>query len=335
MHCSYCEWRCDLTDGKFGVCQMYILEDGKIKERFPNKWCSYSISQIESIPFYHVYPGSRSMTIGTTGCNLNCRYCSNAYIAKEDPVGLQDKMYAFTAEELVKMARKLGCHNIVFNVNEPTVSLPSLIELSREAQKQGLPMGCLCNAYMTEETTEIMASIFSFFNIGLKGLSPDFCREYIGIPKVDPILRNIRRLAKISHVEVVTPVIQSVNDFEIPEIAAFLAGLDREIPWHVFRLLPEHRMKDTQYPNIEVIDQALQKARKQLDYVYFHNFVGSEWVNTACPNCGTDVIKRISLGCGGDRLDKFLADGKQCPSCRHEIKLLGTKVPWNLKEVSL
>jgi pyruvate formate lyase activating enzyme len=333
MRCNYCEWCCDLNNDKFGECKMYRLDKGEIRERYPNMWSSYGISQIESVPFYHVYPGSRSMTIGTFGCNLNCSYCSNAYIAKEDPATQQEKMYSLSAEEMIKMAKKLGCHNIIFNVNEPTVSLPSLTELSCEAKKNNIPMGCLCNAYMTEETTEIMTGIFSFFNIGLKGLSPDFCRDYIGIPKVDPILRNIRRLAQISHMEVVTPVIQSVNDYEIQEIASLLADIDREILLHVFRLLPEHQMKDTSYPNIEVINEALQEVRKKLMYVYFHNFVGSEWVNTACPGCGTDVIKRISLGCGGDRLEKYFAEGKKSPSCGHEIKLLGAKVSWNEKEV--
>jgi pyruvate formate lyase activating enzyme len=335
MKCNYCEWRCDLKDGKFGVCKMYELDRGVIRERFPNRWSAYGISQIESVPFYHAYPGSRSMTIGTTGCNFNCRYCSNSYIAKDDPALRQDMTYSFSAEELVKMAVKLGCHNIIFNVNEPTVSLPSMVELSREARKHDLPMGCLTNAYMTEETAGLMAEIFSFFNIGLKGLSAEFCREFIGIPNVDPVLRNIRRYAETCHVEIVTPVIQSVNDHEIPEIASFIADVDREIPWHAFRLLPEYQMKDAGYPNIETINEVLQKAREQLVYVYFHNFVGSEWVNTNCPSCGAEVIRRTSLGCGGDRLDKYHANDKQCPSCGHEIRMLGTKASWNSREVFL
>jgi len=99
--------------------------------------------------------------------------------------------------------------------------------------------------------------------------------------------------------------------------------VDPRIPWHVLRLLPEDEMKNAEYPNIAAIDAALQSAKKKLPYVYFHNFVGSEWVNTLCPGCGSIVIERLSLGCGGDKLKKVFCDedGK-CPECGRGIKLL-------------
>lgn len=329
MKCNYCEWRCELGDYNYGVCRMYREENGAIKERFPHKWCTYAISRVESVPFYHAYPGSRSMVIGTTGCNMACRYCVNAFVAKEDPAALQDKMYTFTPDALVRMAVKRGCHNIIFNVNEPAVSLPSLVEVSKVARVAGIPMGCLTNAYTTEEATELLASIFSFVNISLKGLANDFCREYLGIPDVNPVLRNIDKLASLTHVEVTTPVIQSVNDHEMDQIAIFLADVDRQIPWHVFRLLPEYKMKEVEYPNIEAINTALEKSRQLLPYIYFHNFVGSDWVNTLCPRCGTAVIERFSLGCGGDRLDRYNCRDKACPDCGYEIKLYGERIEWN------
>ncbi len=335
MRCNYCEWRCELGGGKLGVCRMYHEQDGAVTERFPSQWCSYGTSRIESVPFYHVYPGSRTMILGTSSCNFKCKYCSNAFIAKADPASVQDRMFDLTPREIVAMARKLRCHNIVFNINEPTVSLPTLLEVAREAREAGIPMGCLTNAYTTEESTDILESIFSFFNIGLKGLSTDFNRDYIGIPSSAPILRNIARLARTRHVEVTTPVIQSVNDHELDEIADFLSGIDRQIPWHVFRLLPEDEMKDAGYPNIEVINQALTLARTKLPSLYFHNFVGSDWVNTLCQGCGAVVIERFSLGCGGDKLHRFLCEGNRCPQCGREVKLLGTRTEWTREEAAI
>jgi pyruvate formate lyase activating enzyme len=305
---------------------MYYEDQGEIKERFPGRW-SYSVSRVEALPFYHAYPGSRSLTIGTSSCNFDCRYCSNAYIARRDPATVDENTYSMSAEELVRMARKLNCHNIVFTINEPTVSLPTLLELSAQAKKASLPLGCLTNAYGTEESTELLASVFDFINIGLKGFTSDFYREYIGIKSVDPVLRNLRRLAAIRHVEVTTPVIQGVNDRELDSIADFLAGIDSEIPWHVFRLLPEYEMKDADYPNIEKVSRALQECRRKLAYIYFHNFVGSEWVNTICPGCGTEVIERFSLGCGGDKLSDFHCRGNQCPDCGYVIKIFGRFIP--------
>jgi hypothetical protein len=122
---------------------------------------------------------------------------------------------------------------------------------------------------------------------------------------------------------VTTPVVQGSNDHELDEIAEFIADIDHEIPWHVLRLLPEDEMKDAVYPNIERIDKALHNARKRLPYIYFHNFVGSKWVDTLCPECSGAVIERFSLGCGGDRLQRFSCIDGKCPSCGHHIKILG------------
>jgi pyruvate-formate lyase-activating enzyme len=306
---------------------MYYAEQNEIKERYPHRWCTYTVSRVESLPFYHVYPGSSVLAVGTFGCNMRCRYCSNGFIAREDPATYQDRMFHLEPEALVGMARKLGCHSIVFNVNEPTMSLPTLQALQVEAKKAGVPLGCLTNGYATEEATELLASIFSFINIALKGFSNSFYREYIGIADLAPILRNIRRLARTCHIEVLTPVIQGANDTQLSEIAEFLAGIDGRIPWHVFRLLPEHEMKANEYPSIEGINQALLSARKQLDYIYFHNFVGSDWVNTYCPKCGAVAIERFSLGCGGDRLKAFHCPGNRCPGCGTEIPILGRALP--------
>lgn len=334
MRCPYCEWHCALGKGRHGVCGMYKEERGEVKERFPFRWSHYGTSRIESVPFYHVYPGSRTMTVGTAGCNFDCRYCCNSFIAKRKPAEVEKSMFPIGARDLVRMALKLGCHSIVFNVNEPVMSLQSLEAVASHACASGIPMGCLTNGYATEEATEILGSVFSFFNIGLKGLSPEFCSTYLGIPSAEPVVRTIRHLARSSHVEITTPVIPGGNDHELPEMAALIASIDPEIPWHVFRLLPERDMRETPYPSVREIDCLLEEARRSLPYLYFHNFVGSEWVDTQCPGCGRIVIERFSLGCGGDKLSDFLCDGASCPSCGTGIRLLGQRTAWNVREAT-
>lgn len=328
MKCSYCEHRCDLTAGR-SFCGMYREDDGKIVETFPDRWSTYTASRVESVPFYHAYPGSRSMIIGTAGCNFRCRYCANGFIACREPADVQDVMFHLPPDKLVRMAEKLGCHNIVFNVNEPAVSLQSLTKVKAHADRAGIPMGCLTNGYTTVESTKILAGIFSFVHVGLKGFTDAFYRKYVGVKSVAPVLRNIEALAARCHLEVAFPVIEDVNDHELFDVASFIAGISPDIPWHVFRLLPEHNMKASVYPNIDRISTALDSCRDILNYIYFHNFVGSDWVNTLCPACGAVAVKRFSLGCSGDRLDQFLAPGNRCPACGTPIPMLGTKVAWD------
>ena len=321
MRCNYCERRCDINEGDTGFCRMYTVANGSVAERFPYRWSSCGTTLIESVPFYHVSPGSRCLIIGTAGCNFRCLYCSNAYVAKEDPAVYLDRMYHLRPEEVVRTARKLDCRSIVFNVNEPTVSIPSLTELGEIAREEEIPMGCLTNGYMTPESVEVLASIFLFFNISLKGLSSSFNRKYIGVPSSGPVLRNIGTLAGQRHIEVTTPLIEGVNDREIDAMSEILATIDPGIPWHVFRLLPEDQMKQERYPDISSINAALEPARRRLNYVYFHNFVGSSWVDTHCPQCRTTIVERFSLGCGGDKLKRVLYTGGECPVCHRNVRM--------------
>jgi pyruvate formate lyase activating enzyme len=331
MQCTYCEWHCELGKQKYGVCRMYHADHGEIRERFPGRW-TCSVSPVESVPFYHAYPGSRSLAIGTNGRNFRCRSCSNAYVALQDTEGLHKLIHHVPPEELVRMAQNLGCNNIIFNCTEPVVAMPSLLKLKTCAEHAELSMGCITNAYGTQESMGLLVSVFDFVNVRLKGFSSNFYREHAGVKDVSPILRNLRWLAAVRHLEVTTQVVQGANECELELIAEFLSGIDREIPWHVFRLLPEHNAKNASHSRAENVSRVVQRIREKLNYVYFHNLVGSNWVDTLCPDCGAAAIERFSLGRAGYRLDAFRCNGNLCPKCGRTIKMHGRFIPALLKQ---
>lgn len=327
MYCNYCELRCRLDEGMQGVCRMYQNCGGVIKEIYPYSWTSFYVNHIEAVPFYHAYPGSRCLVIGSMGCNFDCQYCSNSYIAKAHPAEVST--YELLPKQIIAKTRQTGCHSIVFGVNEPTVSWPSLLELAAEAHKCGILMGCLTNGYMTPEIAREMGLRFDFVNVSLKGMSDEFYRQYVHVPSVVPVLRNLEILAGLTHTEVTTPVIQTVNDEDIPAMAEYLAGIDPQIPWHVFRLLPEYNMKSFSYPDINQVNELVQEARSKLDYIYFGNFVGSDWVSTFCPACGEKVIERVSAGGCGAKIINYNLMQNKCPVCGQEIKLYGKRTDWD------
>ncbi|MDI6604597.1 MAG: radical SAM protein [Thermoanaerobacteraceae bacterium] len=330
MKCLYCEHRCNISEGQVGICGMYTQYKGDIVEKFPHCYSTYAAVHIESIPFFHAYPGSCSLLIGGIGCNLDCHYCINSYIAKSDPNDVF--VFRLEPEKIIDIAKKTGCHNIVFGVNEVTVSLPSAIEVGKLAKKEGIPMGCLTNGYITEEVVEIFKGTFQFINVSLKSFSSGFYKRYVGIDDLSPILRNIRELSKKCHIEITTPIVSGINDKEIPLIAEFISSINPETPWHVFRLLPEYKMQNLQYPNIYEVSNALQEARKVLPYIYFSNFAGSDWVSTFCPECGGKIIKRIALGGCGAKLTEYALNNGKCPVCGKTIPLYGEYIKWNSRE---
>ncbi|NLL21778.1 MAG: radical SAM protein [Firmicutes bacterium] len=331
VECNICPRHCPLDEKGGGACGAYYAEKNEVKEKYPHCWTTMNAVHIESIPFYHAYPGSRSLLLGSSGCNLDCAYCSNAYLARGDPSNLFK--FNLPPEKVIDYARKTGCHNIVFGINEPTVSLHSLEDIYRKAAAGGTPMGCLTNGYMTKETAERISRIFSFINVSLKSISDSFYKKYAGVHSVQPVLENIKYFSINNHLEITTPIVQNINNDEIEEMADLIYSINPVTPWHVFRLLPEYKMKNWDYPAIDAINRTLETARGKLPFIYFSNFVGSKWVSTLCPGCGKVVIERINFsGCGGKLVGFFLKENI-CSSCGKEIPLYGKRVYWHGMEV--
>jgi len=328
--CPYCERACRLSEDAPGYCRTYLWRDGRAVERWPHRYSSLHVNHIENVPFYHYRPGSRTLVLGTAGCNLDCEYCSNAHVARADP-GPQ-LVYHLPPAEIIRLAQQYGCHNIAFAVNEPTVALPSLLELAALAEPAGFPVGVLTNGYIPAAMAEEMARAFRFVNVSLKGITPGFYREHAGVPTPEPVLRSIEILAARTHLEVSTPIIQGINDGDIPAMAAFLASVRPEIAWHVFRLLPEYRMAERERPSVDEVSAALEAQRGRLPYIYFSNFVGSRWVSTLCPACGSTAIERISLGNCGSRLVAQQLEGTRCAACDAPLPITGGYTDWHSRD---
>jgi len=70
-----------------------------------------------------------------------------------------------------------------------------------------------------------------------------------------------------------------------------LAGVDPQMPWHIFRLLPEYKMEDRQPPDIEEISGRVKQCRDILPNTYFSNYIGTQLINTLCPSCAAVLLK--------------------------------------------
>ena len=83
-------------------------------------------------------------------------------------------------------------------------------------------------------------------------------------------------------------------------------------------------MAEGEHISVERLTAIRERARTYLNYAFIGNMVGSEWLNTHCPECNTPLIKRIdALGCSSQLIDYRLVDGK-CPECGADIPVVGT-----------
>ena len=72
--CYACGHRCLIKPGRRGICKVRFNEDGVLK--VPRGYVgALQCDPTEKKPFFHVYPGSDTLTFGMLGCDLHCVYC--------------------------------------------------------------------------------------------------------------------------------------------------------------------------------------------------------------------------------------------------------------------
>jgi pyruvate formate lyase activating enzyme len=118
-------------------------------------------------------------------------------------------------------------------------------------------------------------------------------------------------------VEVTTLLMPGLNDSreELEQVAAFIAEVDPNLPWHVTAFRPTYKMTDRPPTGVESLRMARQIGHDAgLYHVFEGNIPGSGGENTYCPGCGTELISRVGFTIRRSRL----VEGR-CPDCRQEI----------------
>ena len=150
-------------------------------------------------------------------------------------------------------------------------------------------------------------------------MSDEFYINELGLKSVEPVLRNIKIFNELTHLEIVTPLVHELISGEVYEIADFLYGINPEIVWHLFRLMPNHDRADERGNSHESMVEIYNRVKSKMPYTYLGNFAGSQWIDTTCPKCGELLLKRISTGAWlGGTMQNNLVNGC-CPKCKNKI----------------
>jgi len=138
------------------------------------------------------------------------------------------------------------------------------------------------NGYQSPEAVAAMRGLIDAANVDLKSFSDEFYREHCGA-RLQPVLDTIGAMHQAGiHVEVTTLVVPGQNDSE-PELASFLAGISRDLPWHVTRFHPDYQVTWIEPTPVETIRRAVQIGREAgLRFVYAGNLRLPEAKDTLC-----------------------------------------------------
>lgn len=312
--CLICERFCKIDEGNKGHCGTRINRHGTIYTLNYGNISSLSINPIEKKPFFHFYPGSRALTVGSWSCNFDCPWCQNYEISKVIP---QTTEY-MSPDQFVEMAQENSCQGTSLSFNEPTLFLEWGIEVFRLAKRRGLYNTIVSNGYMTERALELLIkSGLDAANIDMKGTRAAV-REYCHAD-VAKVWRNCKIMRDRGiHIEITTLLITGVND-DLTVVSTIgdkiLAELGN-IPWHITRYFPAYKYS-APATSVHVLEQAYQRA-KQLGFkfVYLGNVPGHHYENTSCPECGALLIARSGLALTESRITQ---DGK-CPQCGWDVR---------------
>ncbi len=298
VECFLCAQHCRIKPGKRGKCGVRENERGTLYSLVYQKVIAQNVDPIEKKPLFHFFPGTKSFSIATAGCNFRCRFCQNSDISQSPREYHTIYGQDIPPAQIVERAIRSRCASVSYTYTEPTIFMEYALDVARLARDAGIKNVFVTNGFMTAETLEAIAPCLDAANVDLKAFNDDFYRAECGA-RLDPVLETIQRMKALGiWVEVTTLVIPGLNDSddELRELARFLVSSGPDIPWHVSRFHPDYQL--TSIPPTPV--DTLQKARRigieeGLRYVYTGNIPGDDGESTFCPQCGSMLINRFGF----------------------------------------
>ncbi len=323
--CFLCAHRCLISEGKFGICRVRQNKGGGLYTYAYGGVVAANIDPVEKKPLFHFLPGSKSFSVAASGCNFHCGFCQNWQISQKKevawaigspttalwPAEAGERPVPMSPEEIVKGALKYKCRSISYTYTEPTIFFEYAYESAGLAREKGLLNIFVTNGYMTKEALEMIRPYLDAANVDLKFFTDKGYRRVCG-GSLQPVLDTISLMRKLGiWVEVTTLIVPGENDSaeELKAIASFLAGVGKEIPWHISRFHPDYKMTDKDSTPLSKLKEAeaIGKAAG-LRYVYIGNVLEEE--KTFCCKCSKPLIARM----GFEVIENNLKAGA-CPSC--------------------
>lgn len=314
VRCHLCAHRCKIAPAKSGICGVRENRRGTLYTLVHGTSIAESIDPIEKKPLFHVYPGSKSYSIATVGCNFRCDFCQNYDISQIPRSEGKIRGRSSMPEEIIERALRTGSKTIAYTYTEPTIFLEYALDTGMMAHEKGIKNVFVTNGFMTGEALEEIAPCLDAANVDLKSFRNEFYEKYCG-GKLQPVLDSLKKMKDLGiWVEVTTLIIPTLNDDreELRDIARYIHSLGPETPWHISRFHPQYRMENLPPTPLATIHMASEIGKEAgLKYVYSGNVPGDEGENTCCSNCGRLLIKRY-----GFNVEYIDLRGSRCPACK-------------------
>ena len=330
VRCFSCGHRCLIPEGRLGICKVRFNERGTL--RVPWGYVgALQCDPIEKKPFFHVMPGTNALTFGMLGCDFHCGYCQNwltSQAMRDSNADVSvDLIRKMSPQEMVRLAHRTNASTVVSSYNEPLITSEWAVGIFKEAKAAGLMCAYVSNGNNTPEVMEYIRPYISAYKVDLKSMQDKNYRKLGGV--LQNTLDGIKRAHDMGlWVEIVTLTIPGFNDSneELWDAARFIAGVSRDIPWHVTAFHKDYKMTDPDNTDAKTLLRAAEIGREAgLRYVYAGNLPGQvgEYEDTFCPECNHRLIRRF-----GYVIREYRITGEgRCPKCNTQVPGVWPKDP--------
>jgi pyruvate formate lyase activating enzyme len=319
VRCVACGHRCLIREGRRGICRVRFNQGGRLL--VPRGYVAgLQCDPVEKKPFFHVLPGADALTFGMLGCDFHCGYCQNWVTSQ----ALRDDHATthavdITAEALVAIADRQDARLVVSSYNEPLITAEWAVEVFQPARDHGFLTGFVSNGNATPEALDFIRPLTDCYKIDLKTMNDRGYRQLGGV------LQHVLDAIGMVHerglwLEVLTLVVPGFSDDpgELRAAARYIAGIDRNIPWHVTAFHEDYRFWGMGNTTAKVLIRACEiGAEEGLNFVYAGNLPGrvGRWEHTWCPGCRRKLVERVGYVI---RRNRITASG-ECPDCGTRI----------------
>ena len=274
--CLLCKHYCKLHSGRAAKCGVNYNEDGKLVNKVYGYPAAINLDPIEKKPLYHFLPKTKSLSLGTVGCNFRCPFCQNHSISQ---TSLIKKDNYYSPQDIVDLALKHGAESISYTYNEPTIWYPYAKDIGLLAKEAGLKNVFVSSGYESAEVLEDMKSWLDAINVDLKSFSHEYYKKVLKT-ELDGVLHSLKAFAKSKiHLEITTLIIPNVNDSreEIEKMAEFIVcELGQDIPWHLSAFHSDYKMMDTPNTPRATLEMAKEIAQFfRIKHVYLGNLASA------------------------------------------------------------
>ena len=311
VQCDLCPRLCKLREGERGPCFVRARSGRGVALTTYGRSTGFFVDPIESLPLFHFLPGTPSLSFGTAGCNLACRFChhGDALVMRSlDGLG-----HAAEPKAIAEAAARLSCRSVAFAYNDPVVFHEYAIDVAAAARARRMKVvavsaGYVCPKPRIEFYRHVDAAL-----IGLHSLSRRFYRNVCG-GSLQPVLDTLLYLKQQTRVwlELGSLLIPGENDSDtqIEQLVRWIHDeLGPDLPVHFTAFRPAFRMAEA----LSTPRSTLARARHialggGLRYAYTEDPAGS---STYCFRCGRLLIERE----GRELASWGLGDDGACPTC--------------------